>query len=289
MLETSKQEWKKEYPFISHYHQLEQGHKMHYIDEGEGPVVLLIHGNPTWSFYYRNLILTLKKNHRVIAPDHLGLGLSDRPQDYEYRLQDHINNLQELLNHLDISRYSLVVHDWGGPIGLGQALENNNQVEKLVILNTAAYTDKNIPKRIGLCKIPFLGEAMVRRLNAFAGPAANMAVKKKMSPQIKSGYLHPYSNYEERVAVAKFVQDIPMNPKHPSWETLKNVENNLQKIKAPKLILWGGKDFCFNKHYYNRWKEIYPEAQSHFFEKAGHYILEDAPKETSKKIEEFLH
>jgi pimeloyl-ACP methyl ester carboxylesterase len=167
-----------DYNFTSNFVSLKHG-KLHYLDEGSGNVIVMVHGNPTWSYFYRKLIHTLKKKHRVIAFDHLGCGLSDKPQDYNYTLENHIDNLNFLLNHLEIQSYSLIVHDWGGAIGIGAAVGKIANLEKVVVMNTAAFRSKRIPFRISICKIPVFGEIIVRLFNGFAWPATFMAVEKK--------------------------------------------------------------------------------------------------------------
>lgn len=279
---------KEEYPFSPNRIHLKNGHELSYVDEGSGPVVVMVHGNPTWSFYYRNVIKSLSPNFRVIVPDHLGCGLSDKPQDYDYTLKNHIDNLEELLDSLDVKEFSLVVHDWGGAIGMGLATRMPEKVKRSVILNTAAFTDSFIPKTIGLCKNTMFGEWMVRTFNAFAWPATFMAVEKPLSKNVKSGYLLPYNNYKNRIATARFVKDIPMDDKHPTWNVLKDIENKLPSLKFPKLLLWGEKDFCFNMHFNKRWTEIYPEAINKTYPLAGHYILEDEKDKVNTEILNFL-
>ena len=127
------------YPFESNFLELEDGLKMHYIDEGEGEVLLMLHGNPTWSFYYRNLIQSFQKKYRCIAPDHIGCGLSDKPQDYNYTLSTHIDNLEQLVNSLGLKDITLVMHDWGGSIGMGLAVRQPKLIKRLIIFNTAAF------------------------------------------------------------------------------------------------------------------------------------------------------
>ncbi|MCP4914772.1 MAG: alpha/beta fold hydrolase [Oligoflexia bacterium] len=283
------QHLKSEYPFNSNYYTLNCGEKIHYLDEGNGSeTIVMVHGNPTWSFYYRNLVKTLKEKYRVIAVDNIGCGLSDKPQDYDYCLDNHIRNLDELLKSLKIERTSLVVHDWGGAIGMGWATRNPEKVKDVVITNTAAFPDENIPARINICKIPVLGEKLVRHFNAFAYPALYMAVEKPMSKTIKSGYILPYNNYKNRIATSRFVQDIPMKKSHKTFPVLSQIEKDLKKITGRKLILWGGKDFCFNDHFFKRWEEIYPEAQTMYYQDAGHYVLEDVA-EAKNVINEFFN
>lgn len=282
------QELKTEYPFAGKFFTTKSNHRLHYLDEGSGHPVIMVHGNPTWSFFYRNLVKELKQNYRVIVPDHLGMGLSERPQDYQYTLENHRDNLCQLLTELNITEASLIVHDWGGPIGLGAALKSKLQTKQTIIMNTAAFVDANIPSSINFCRTPFLGEYMMRSFNAFAWPATFMAVEKPLNRNIKKGFLLPYNNYQNRIGVARFVQDIPMQEGHRSFDTLKAIEEDLVNLPGDKLLLWGAKDFCFTTHFYERFREFFPEAKTHLIQDAGHYLLEDAPEETLEAIKTFL-
>mgnify|MGYP003684773573 CR=1 FL=1 len=279
---------KKHYPFEGKTIDL-NGHKYHYLDEGTGPVIVMVHGNPTWSFYYRNLILGLRDKFRVIVPDHMGCGLSDKPQDYDYTLERRISDLNQLLSNLNIEDYNMVVHDWGGAIGFGNVVSNGlDKLNKVVILNTAAFVSKSIPPSINFLRNKLWGPFAIRALNGFCFPATFMCTEKKLEQEIKQAYLYPYNSYENRIAVSEFVQDIPMEKNHRSFDTLKNIEEKLKLIKAEKLILWGGKDFCFNDHFYYRWKSLFPEAKYKYFENAGHYVLEDKAEECLKEIRSFM-
>lgn len=275
------------YPFRSQFLQL-GCHNLHYVDEGEGQPILMLHGNPTWSFFYRNLIQTFKPKFRTVVPDHLGCGLSDKPQDYEYTLENHIQNAYQLIRFLDLKKIILVVHDWGGAIGFGLATRYPELFDKIVILNTAAYPSQDIPQRINLLRQGKIGEWLIRKFNLFAWPATFMTTTKSLPKAIKQGYLLPYNSWENRVAVARFVQDIPMEKEHPTYKTMSDIEAKLKSLKQPKLILWGGKDFCFNQSFFEKWINIYPDAEAHWYAKAGHYVLEDALDDVSLKIWDFI-
>ena len=254
-----------------------QGHDLSFIDQGRGSVVVMLHGNPTWSFYYRNLVSLLQNSYRTIVPDHMGCGLSDKPQNYPYTLKTHIDNLEVLLAERNIDKFSLMVHDWGGAIGMGLAVRYPKRLESVVILNTAAFRSRRIPLRIRLCRLPLLGDIIVRGFNGFARAAVTMTVTRKMDPPVVRGYLEPYDSWANRVALLRFVQDIPLSPKDNSWQTLVEIENGLVRLKdIPMLILWGGRDFCFTRHYYEEWRQRFPGAESRMFPDAGHYVLEDA-------------
>jgi pimeloyl-ACP methyl ester carboxylesterase len=275
------------YPFKSNYFE-NKGHKLHYVDQGDGEVMLMLHGNPTWSFYYRNLIKEFSLSKRVVVPDHIGCGFSDKPQDFTYRLQDHIDNVKALIDNLEVKSITLVVHDWGGAIGFGLATQFPGLVKKIIALNTAAYTIDYIPKRIAICKAPVIGEFLVRGLNGFAGPATFLTTVIPLEANVRKAYLYPYNNYKNRIAVSKFVEDIPLNPKHPSWNTLKNIEVKLKGFTTPVMFIWGGQDFCFNDRFYNKWKELLPKAEYHYFKDAGHYVIEDKLLDCISLIKEFI-
>lgn len=279
-----------EYPFSSNFIDLD-GHRLHYIDEGQGPAVVAVHGNPTWSFYYRKVISQLEKNFRVIAPDNMGCGLSDKPQNYPYTLDKHIENLSRLLEKLAIKECSLIVHDWGGAIGMGYAVRHPQSIKKVIILNSAAFRSRNIPFRIAVCKWPLFGELLVRGLNGFAWPATFMAVTKSMNSITKEYYLRPYDSWKNRIAIHRFVKDIPLHHNHPSYTTLVEIEKglaNLDTLKIPFLILWGSKDFCFTEKFYQQWKRFFPNAEAHLFRDYGHYVLEDGYQELKVYIQSFF-
>lgn len=279
-----------EYPFESHTLDLASGATMHYLDEGQGPVVIMLHGNPTWSFYYRNLIKALSgRGYRCIVPDHIGCGLSDKPQDYNYTLEQRIADVEALVDHLGIDSFSLVVHDWGGAIGCGLAGRRPEALRKMVLLNTGAFRSKRIPLRIALVKLPIVGQFIIRALNGFAGPAAIMSVKVPLKRSVKRGILWPYRSWADRVAVWNFVKDIPLKPSHPAYQCLSEVEAGLEKIAGkPIHLFWGAKDFCFTMHFHDRFQQFFPAADSEVLERCGHYILEDGGHELWNKIATFL-
>lgn len=286
MVTTIPQDLKKEYPFESHFLEIEKN-SLHYIDVGSGSIILMLHGNPTWSFFYRNLAKHFSINYRIIVPDHMGCGLSSKPQEYEYTLETHILNLCHLVAHLNLTEITLVVHDWGGAIGMGLATKYPHLIKKMVVMNTAAFKSLEIPMRINILRNP-LGEWFIRKFNGFSGPATFMATTKGLSPLVKKGFTLPYHDYNSRIATAKFVRDIPMNENHPTYKTLKTIEDKLPSLKAPLLILWGKKDFCFTMNFQKRWLDIFPEAKTVVFRNAGHYLIEDEESGVIEEIEKFL-
>ncbi|HJO27144.1 MAG TPA: alpha/beta fold hydrolase [Planctomycetota bacterium] len=289
-----------EYPFAPHFFESSDG-SLHYLDEGPtqapeggdttGPL-LAIHGNPSWSFLYRNLVRSLRPRTRVIAPDHLGCGLSDKPAAGPYRLADHIARLTALVEHLDLRDITLCVHDWGGAIGLGCALAIPERFSRLVILNSAAFPPfpgGGVPARISICRAPGLGPFLMRRLNAFAHAAGRLATVRPLSAPARRGFIAPYGTWADRVALDAFVRDIPADPDHPSHATLSAVAAGLPSLaNLPTLILWGERDWCFTPAFRRRWQEAFPQARTESISDAGHWVLEDAPERALPCIREFL-
>lgn len=276
------------YPFTPKGMEI-NGQRLSYLDQGQGPVLVMLHGNPSWSYLYRNLVLRLQDRFRIIVPDHMGCGLSDKPREYAYTLRTHIDNLTILLERLGIETCTLVVHDWGGAIGMGWAVDHVPQVEKICVFNTAAFLSSRIPRRIALCRIPLLGKVIVQGLNGFAWPATWMAVTKKMTKEVAAGFLYPYDSWAHRIATHAFVRDIPLKKTHRSWQELARIDERLALLAAkPMLICWGGRDFCFNDHFYQEWQRRFPGAESHYFPEAGHYILEDAFAQVAPLVEDFF-
>lgn len=285
---------KKLFPFEPHYFDLPDGGGcMHYIDEGSGAngVVLLLHGNPTWSFMYRKLIFALAdRGYRCIAPDNLGLGLSEKIPGRYYKLADRISHIEALIGHLRLRHFTLIAHDWGGMIACGVAGRSPIMIDRMVLMNTAAFRSRNIPKRIALCKFGGIGPFLVKRFNVFVRAAVKMTVTQPLEPDVRDGYLFPYDSPAHRESVANFIRDIPLDEKHPSYAALVEVENNLEKLKdKPLLLAWGGADFCFGKDFYDEFCRRFPKAERAFFEHVKHYLLEgDAGTRTQETILDFL-
>ena len=280
-----------EHPFGLNVHRTSAGARMAYVDEGprSSEAVLMVHGNPTWSFYYRNVIRELSPQIRCIAPDHVGMGRSDKPQDYPYTLDRRIADLSELVDALGLTRVHLLVHDWGGAIGLGWAGRNPDRVGRICILNTGAFRSSRIPFRISLCRAPVLGTLLVRGLNGFAGPATWMAMgRRKLNDVERRAYLWPHGDWHDRVAVDGFVKDIPLNERHPSYATLVGVENGLAALTdKPVFMVWGGRDFCFNDTFLAEFRRRFPAANALRLD-AGHYVLEDGRPQSLGLVTEFL-
>jgi pimeloyl-ACP methyl ester carboxylesterase len=283
------------YPFRSHYLAI-NGLNYHYLDEGIGEPILMLHGNPTWSFYYRRLVQALSHSYRTIVPDHMGCGLSDKPhpRTYGYRLQDRITDLATLLEHLELSApITLILHDWGGMIGIGYAVRHPERIGRIIALNTAAFLPpqgKTIPWRLKLIRnLKFFAVPAVLGLNLFARSALIMAVCKPLHPEVRAGLLAPYNSWHNRIATLKFVQDIPLGPADASYPLVREADRGIDRFRTrPMLVCWGERDFVFDADYLAAWQQRFPDAEVHRFPDAGHYVLEDVPEKIVPLILDFL-
>lgn len=276
---------------------LPSGVRLHYLDEGEGEPVVMLHGNPSWSFYYRKLAEALAPDgHRVVVPDHVGCGLSEKPGDdrYEYTLASRVDDLESLLDHLGLADgLTLVCHDWGGGIGMAFAARRPERVSRLVLLNTAAFhlpASKPFPWPLWVCRDTPVGAWVVRGLNAFCRGTAFIGCKQtRMSEDVKQAYIAPYGSWADRIAVHRFVQDIPLRPGDRSYDLVTFTQDRLSRFAdTPTLIAWGMRDFVFDRHFLEEWERRLPQAEVHRFENAGHYVLEDAADQVVPLVRDFL-
>ncbi len=278
------------YPWEGKYATVADGHRMHYLDVGEGPPVVMVHGNPTWSFYYRELIAALSPDHRCIVPDHVGCGLSDKPADWDYTIAAHIDNLARLLDQLQLSDATLVVHDWGGAIGYSAALRHPGVFRRFVVFNTAAFL-LPLPFALRALRLPLYGPLMIRRLNAFFTMGWHMATghKDRFTPAVKEGYLAPYGSYEERRAILRFIQEIPLEADHPTRKLVGELERGLPDLVGlPHLVCWGLKDPVFHPGYLEAWKQWVPHGEYHEYEDVGHWIVDEVPDRIVPLVRGFL-
>ena len=281
------------YPFERKLYALASGHHMHYVDDGpsDAPVAVMVHGNPTWSFYYRKLIQTLNSEFRCLVPDHIGMGLSSRPsdQDYSYTLQSRLDDFTEWLDAVaPNTTVDLIVHDWGGAIGMSWAARHPERVRRIVLLNTWAFNipeDEQLPRALSFARTG-LGGFLINRFNAFSGLATRMATAKKLDQATAHGLVAPYlGKPSQRLATLRFVQDIPLKESDPAWAVLDETESKLHELAdKPILIGWGAKDFVFNDRVLDEWRKHYPDASLEYLEGVGHYTLEDAAPEFFHRI-----
>jgi haloalkane dehalogenase len=272
------------------------GLRLHYLDEGSGEPVVLLHGNPTWSFLYRHLVEDLRDSYRVIVPDHIGCGLSDKPEDsrYDYTLASRVNDLEFLLAHLGLDReVNLVMHDWGGIIGMTYAAMYPGRIARLVVCNTAAFhkpTGKSFPWVLGIFRNPTLGRWLVRDLNLFChGMAWTGCKKTRLTRAEHQAYRAPYDSSAHRIAIHRFVQDIPLQPGDRSYEQISQVQDRLHCLDSvPMLILWGMKDFVFDPVILDEWIRRFPRAEVHRFPQAGHLVFEEERDTIHGLVRSFL-
>lgn len=285
------------YDFASNYLNI-RGNRLHYLDEGpqRGEAVIMLHGNPTWSFFFRTLVTELRDKYRVIVPDHIGMGLSDKPDDsrYDYTLSSRVADLTMLLDHLEVTRdLTLVLHDWGGMIGLVYGIRQPERIRRLIILNTAAFhlpLGRRFPWQLAACRTPMLGPLVIRGVNGFCHVAVRSCITRRPpDPEIISAYLYPYDSWRNRISIMRFVQDIPRRPRDRVYGLLSEVESHLCEFRdTPTLICWGLRDFIFDHHFLASWRKHLPNAIVHSFKDAGHYVLEDAGDEVARLLRRFL-
>jgi len=284
-----------DYPFTPKSFVHPNGLSQSYLDEGSGAPVLMLHGNPSWSYYWRHLVLGLRDRYRCIVPDHIGMGLSDKPDDsrYTFTLQSRIDDLDRLLDSLNLGdNITLAVHDWGGMIGFGWALTHSARIKRLVILNTGAFplpAAKALPWQLRLGRDSLLGVGLIRGFNAFAGGAVRDGVETKMPADVAKAYVAPYDSWANRISTLRFVQDIPLSAKDRAWPLVEQAGERLPGFAdRPTLLGWGLRDFVFDKHFLAGFQRALPNAEQHVFEDAGHYVLEDKHAVLVPAIRNFL-
>jgi haloalkane dehalogenase len=284
------------YPFESHWFDRGGGIRLHHLDEGEGPPVVMLHGNPTWSFHFRTLVSALRATHRCIVPDHVGMGLSDKPADaeYAYTLGTRVDDLEQLLDHLDVTvPVTLVLQDWGGMIGAAWALRRAGRVARLVVLNTAAFLlpqTRAFHWQLGFAR-SVVARPLMLGLGGFTEAALRTCVLRpgRMNDSLRAAYRWPHRTWQERRAVLRFVEDIPLTEGDPAWAIASEVDRRIGEIsKLPTLVAWGGQDFVFDGHFLAEWRKRFPKAEIHELPDCGHWVLEDATEEIVGWVKEFL-
>jgi haloalkane dehalogenase len=290
------------YPFVPKAFVHANGLVQSYLDEGprDGEVVVMLHGNPSWSFYWRRMVLALRDRYRCIVPDHIGMGLSDKPSDapdasprYDYTLASRIADLGALLAHAGVTGpVTLAVHDWGGMVGFGWALRDPSRVRRIIALNTASFplpVAKRFPARLALGRDSTLGGWAIRRFNLFARGAARMGTRRRLAPDVRHAYVAPTADWNNAISTVRFMQDIPLAPGDRAWELVTAAERQLPRYAdRPVFLGWGLRDFVFDKHFLAGFRAALPHAQVHAFEDGGHYILEDKHEQLVPAIRAFL-
>lgn len=281
------------YPFRPHYRHV-NGFDMHFVDEGDGDPVVLLHGDPTWGYLWRNLIPTLAKIARCIVPDHMGMGKSEVPcEPYPFRLIHHIANLEALIIMLDLRNITLAVHDWGGPVGLGFAIRHPDRIKRLVISNTwasARWPGAPFPRIIEMIRSTG-GEKFVLEKNGYLERALTGTTyySERISGLVMDAYRAPFPTPESRVAMLCWSRDIPVTEADPSYPEMQRIENNLSLFaNTPTLIVWGMLDPVLPDSVLRWWQDIYPQAMVHRIQNASHFLQEDAPQQIGKYMSDFI-
>jgi haloalkane dehalogenase len=281
------------FPFAPHYYS-SHGFDMHYVDEGSGEPVVMVHGDPTWGYLYRHFIPPLSQHHRCIVPDHMGMGKSAVPQDRElYRLEQHCANLEALLLHLDVRDITLILHDWGGPVGLGFATRHPERIKRLVLLNTwasAPWPGGPFPRLVEIIRSQ-RGEAFVLQKNGYLEPAllGTTARHENLTKTVMEAYRAPFPTPEARLAMLCWSRDIPVQETDVSYVEMKRIERGLSRFNAtPILLLWGMQDPVLPASILRQWQQVYPHATTHELADASHFLQEDAPEKLVQWIETFL-
>jgi len=276
----------QEYPFTSHYLDI-SGHKLHYIDEGQGETILFVHGTPSWSFDFRNIIKNLRTRYRCIAIDHIGFGLSDKPGQYDYSTQNHSKTLEAFVLQKQFSHITLVVHDFGGPIGLNFAIRNPALIKKIVILNSWLWSSNDDPDFIRFSRIiknpllPFL----YRYLNFSPRYILPMSFgDHKLPKRLIKQYIRPFGNINQRNGVLAFAKSL-LNDQ--DW--FEELWNKRQAISAkPTLLIWGMKDIVIKPHHLTKFQNGFTNTKTVQLKTCGHFPQEEQPDIVAKSIGEFM-
>jgi haloalkane dehalogenase len=286
------------YPFVGRHHTLPNGLRLHYLDEGTGPPVVMVHGNPSWSLYYRRLVLDLRGSYRCLVPDHIGCGWSDQPPAsvYSFSLAQRIADFTDWLAAVVPApqKLTLVVHDWGGMIGTAWAVRHPERVARMVILNTGAFhlpASKPLPRPIWLGRNSRLGAWLIQGANAFSVGACWTCVWRTwpMARRLRRAYCAPYNSWAHRLAVLRFVQTIPLQPSDPGYAIVTAVQDGLARLRdVPMCVQWGARDYVFDQHFLAEWRRRCPHAEVTTYPDAGHYVLEDRGGEISRAVTAFL-
>ena len=274
------------YPFQSRFMDVDGG-RMHYVDEGSGAPIVMLHGTPTWSFLYRHLITALARDHRVIAPDHIGFGLSEKPGEWSYRPADHARNIATLIDRLGLTDVTLVVHDFGGPIGLSYAIERPENVHALVLFNTWMWSlaGTTAEKASRFMAGP-IGRFLYRQLNLSPRLLVKAAFgdKRKLTPQVHRHYVDAFPSAAVRQGPWVLARELI-----GSTDWYESLWQRRERIaEKPALLLWGMKDPTFGPDALVRWQEVFRDARVIEFADAGHFVQEEAPHEAARAIAEFL-
>jgi haloalkane dehalogenase len=273
-----------EYPFTDRWLPYLDGY-IHYVDEGQGPAVLLLHGNPTWSYLYRNVIKELRAEFRLIAPDYPGFGMSKAPDGYRFTPQEQSEAVHELIQHLDLKEFILVVQDWGGPIGLNYAVRHRDNLRGIVVMNTWAWPAKILPMKLFSLAMGGwpIGYWLQTQRNFFAKAIVPHGIyhAEKVTDRLRKAYTDPFPTPKSRIPTWVFPRYIR---KARKW--LADIESKLSNLSdLPAQILWGSKDSAgFPLEQMEKWQKYLPMNETEILEDASHYVQEDRPDRVAAAI-----
>ena len=290
------------YPFEPKYMTV-FGKKLHYIDEKpkdnpDAEPVVMIHGNPTWSYLYRNFVPPLvDAGYRCFAPDHLGYGKSEKSLDRnEFVLKRKIEYFSEMMDQMDLNNVTLVMQDWGGSIGLGYAVEHPERIKRLIIMSTWAFVfpedvpEESLPQLLKMCREPEVGETMLLAYNVFIEGFLPLSIvrKEKITPDLMAAYRAPFPDYNSRIPTMA-IQDVPLRKDQVSYPTMQAVQEKLNVLNVPTCFIWGEDDHVFPAEtFLPLWQGTYPHGETHMIPRADHFLQEDAPEEICEIIVDFL-
>jgi pimeloyl-ACP methyl ester carboxylesterase len=275
-----------EYPFPPNHLTID-GYKLHYIDEGEGETILFIHGTPSWSFDYRNVIKSLRSKYQCVAIDHIGFGLSQKPEHYDYSTQHHCKTLERFVNEKQFKNITLVVHDFGGPIGLSFAIQYPEKIKRLIILNSWLWSSRSDPDFIKLSRIlksPLL-PFMYRYLNFSPGFILPRSFgDHKLPKHLLKQYTNPFADRTQRNGVIAFAKSLLHDQEW--FEDLWNRKGPI--AHKPTLFVWGMKDPIIKPHYLERFQSGFPNSKAIRLETCGHFPQEERSEVVAKSIADFI-
>jgi pimeloyl-ACP methyl ester carboxylesterase len=277
---------KGEYPFESNFFSI-NGQELHYIDEGEGETLLFIHGTPSWSFDFRNIIKALRTQYRCIAIDHIGFGLSDKPRNYDYSTQNHSKTLEKFILKMQLSDITMVLHDFGGPIGLNFAMQYPYKIKNLVIMNSWLWNSRTDPDFIKLSKI--LKSPLLPFLYLYLNFSAKFILprafgNKKIPGKILKQFTSPFPGKSERYGTLSFARSLLHDQ-----EWFEELWNKRQSIsEKPVLFIWGMKDPVIKQSYLHKFQSGFVNATTVKLETCGHFPQEEEPGAVTSAIRNFL-
>jgi len=279
------------FPFEAHYLEAEDT-RIHYVDEGprDAAPILMLHGNPTWSYMYREPIKSLsERGHRCVAFDHMGFGRSSKPPEpRRYILSTHIENTIAVLDQLDLNDVTLVCHDWGGPIGLGAALERPQRVSRVVAMNSWAWELPSfLPGFLRQFRSEGLGEILALAGNAVVESIPGGMASRSSDGVMMDAYRAPHPDYWSRIGTLAFIRDIPLTENDVSAPLMGHIHESLSQLNVPLLLIWGMRDRVFVPAFLDQWQAIFPDSRKIELH-AGHYLVEDCPDRVADAIHEFV-